>query len=185
MASSVARPVHGNLSLDVQGDTRAVDQMLHDLHHALQPDELRDWLRDYVHPIMLARAQNRFESEGDDVSGPWASLRPYTQEQRRRGGFGAAGPINVRHGEMKAHILGRAPDADTNALGATLWFPARGGSAKNLRKVRVAQDGDKKTKTVARPVLGVNPNDLELVLQAAGDHLARHQRGYSGGRLFP
>lgn len=165
------------MDLHVQGDTRAVDQMLRDLGVAFLPEELRAFLRDFVHPIILARAADRFEGEGDDVSGPWAELRPYTQEQRRRGGFGPSSPINVRTGAMKAHVLGRVPDANANSLGASMWFPARGGSASNIRKVKVAQDGDKKSRTPARPVIGVNPNDLELVLVATAEHIGRHQRG--------
>jgi hypothetical protein len=179
-----SRPTHGDLSLHVEGDTRAVDQMLADFSRALQPDDLARWMTDDVYHLMVLRTSNRFDSEGDDVSGPWASLTPYTQAQRRRGGFGAAHPINVRTGAMKDHLLHRVPDVMPNTLGATMWFPARGGSAKNLRKVRIAQDGDPKSRTPARPVLGVNPNDLELVLKSAADHLARYQRGYGGGRLF-
>lgn len=167
----------GYLDVEVIGDTRQVDAMLYAFEKAFRSDDLKAFLVDDVYPILQARTRTRFALEGDDVSGPWAQLRPYTVEERRRGGFGPTTPINVRTGAMRSHLIDRPPHAEAHTLGATLWFPKLGGSKSNLMKLAVAQGGSDKPKTQARPVLGVNPNDLELILHATARYLQKYSPG--------
>jgi hypothetical protein len=178
-------PTGGVADVEISGDSRAVDLMMAGLTRAFGPAAITyNLLQDRVYPILEERATERFQEEGDEVVGKWSPLKPYTQEQRAKGGFGPAGPINVRTGALKAHVLERPPDVVPNTLGGTLWFPKRGGAGKSLKKVQTAQMGDPKTRTVPRPVLGVGLQDMELILIAVGVHIAQNQHGVAGGGMF-
>ena len=164
----------GKMDVDVTGDQRTVELMMQGMDRAFDPVNITyNLLSDRVYPILEERAKARFANEGgEEVGGAWAALRPYTVEKR-----GSAHPINVRTGQMRDHILQREPDAMPNSLGGSLWFPKRGGSAKALAKVKTAQMGDEKSRTVARPVLGVSAKDMELILVATALHIAQFQPG--------
>ncbi len=164
----------GHVAVDVSGDQRTVELMIQGMDRAFSPAAITtNLLADRVYDILEKRAANRFSNEGDDVSGAWAALKPYTVEKR-----GSAHPINVRTGAMKNHILQREPDAMPNSLGGTLWFPKRGGAKKTQEKIKTAQQGSASPHpTVPRPVLGVNAQDMELILLAVSLHLAQFQPG--------
>ncbi len=169
---------------EISIDFGEVMEMLDGLDRALSPQRLtHDYLGDRAHDVLTDRARTRFQNEGDDVSGgPWAELKPYTQEIREKGGFGPAHPINVRTGAMRGHILDAPPDAHPTGEGADLFFPARGGNSGVEEKIAVAQRGDERT--VARPVIGAGARDMELLLARLGGYLQDHQPG--GGRgMFP
>lgn len=140
-----------------------------------------NFLQDRVYPILEERAERRFASEGDEMTGKWSPLTPFTQEMRAQGGFGPAGPINVRTGAMKRHILQREPEAIPMPTGGTLYFPKRGGAGKTLQKMRTAQQGEKKSGTPPRPVVGVSVRDMELILVALAAHIAQNQNGAAMG----
>lgn len=164
----------GNMEVDVTGDQRVVELMMQGMDQAFSPNAItNNLLADRVWGYLEERARQRFANEGDDVSGAWAALKPYTVEKR-----GSAHPINVRTGAMKSHILDPQPDATPNTLGGTLYFPKRGGSRKVLEKVKVAQQGSKSPyPTVPRPVLGVNAHDMEGILIAVALHIGQFQPG--------
>ena len=146
------------VSIEVVGDSRGVTHMLSVLDTALNPVALVAFLEGSVDPHLQRRAADRFAAEGDDVVGAWAPLKPATVAIR-----GSAHPINVRTGEMIDYITQSDGDALPTPFGATLTSP--GGAPPTgdlLDKVRTAQQGD--NRTVPRPVLGLNHNDLTYVL---------------------
>jgi hypothetical protein len=176
----------GVADVHVVGDTRSADMMLDGLAQAFGEQAITyNFLQDRVYPILEARTRQRFASEGDELSGPWAPLGDFSAEQRRRMGVGAHHPINVRTGAMKRHLLEQPPEVYPHTLGGTLYFPRRGGGAKMLEKVTTAQVGSDKgaassgggRKTVARPVLGVGVRDMELILVALAVHMKENQLG--------
>jgi hypothetical protein len=168
------------VDVHVVGDTRSADRLLDGLEAAMSEQAITyNFLQDRVYPILEQRARERFAAEGgEEVGGAWAALQPYTIEDRVSKGFGA-GPINVRTGEMKRHILDRPPEVYPHTLGGTLYFPKRGGSATALEKVETAQMGKREGNayTPARPVLGVSEYDMALILVAFGVHLRENQLG--------
>jgi len=167
----------GVVDIQVTGDSVSVDKMVDGLMRAFSETAITyNFLQDRVYPILADRAERRFASHGDEaVGGAWAQLRPFTQEMRAQGGFGPTGPINVRTGAMKRHILQREPEAIPMPTGGTLYFPRRGG--REEAKVKVAQMGEMKSRTVPRPVLAVSHVDMELILVALGVHIAQNQNG--------
>lgn len=172
----------GGAQVDVVADTRTADIIMEGFLKAFDSQTVTsELLVGRVYPLLQGRARARFASEGDDVSGAWAELRPYTQKERAKGGFGPRGPINVRTGQLRSHVIDRPPDADPNTLGGTLWFPKRGGVGKAIEKVRVAQSGSKKPRTPPRPVLGVNEQDMELIMLQAAYHIEEFQRVNASG----
>lgn len=150
----------------------------HDLTEALAKLEilmsgegLAAFLGAEIGPYLKKRAGNRFSGQGDDVSGPWAPLSPATIQIRADGGYGA-GPINRRTGELENWVVQSGWDAYPIAKGATMRFPGKKPSGRIKEKVITAQkgrdgsEGPDNPRTVARPVVGVNENDM-LFFQAA------------------
>jgi hypothetical protein len=162
------------VDIEIMGDTRQVDNMLRSLYTAFEDDNLGyDFLQDYVDPILRQTTEQRFASEGDAVSGPWAPLAPATVNMRG----GRAHPINVRTGAMKQYLVDSDPDISVHSLGATMWSPGKTGSKKLQDKVRIAQEGGT-TPTgrpvPARPVLGAGEQDLARIMVAMSMYLAKH-----------
>lgn len=150
--------------------------MLLRLDMALAPPSLGTFLASKVHPILQVRAQNRFREEGDDVSGKWLALSPYTENIRRSMGYGAAHPINRRTGRLENYITNSPSNIQVTAAGARLRFPGTAPTGELFEKVETAQvgiQGGKRSQGAvpARPVLGVNERDLELILVALATHI--------------
>lgn len=149
-------------------DTFDVEFMLNRLDTATSPAGLATFLTGVVAPYIKERAERRFSQEGDDASGKWAPLRPATQEIRSRGPWPveASSPINVRTTELERYVTQSDALATPHALGATLKYPGKKTTKKTIvEKMRTAQLGRSKPRTVARPVLTVNETDLAYVTQ--------------------
>lgn len=171
----------GLIDVQILGSSRDVEMRLLGMQTAFSSEGMAAWLVAGVDPLLRRRTAERFESEGDDISGKWASLRPFTVEERKRHSFPGEHPINVRTGAMKRHLLDDMPRIAVHTLGATMWSPGSDGGSEVAQKVKTAQLGDPATNTVARPVLGVGPMDLEAVLISLSLHIASHQPGMGGG----
>lgn len=170
----------GLIDIEITGDTRDVEMRLIGMEKAFEDFELADWLTAKVDPILRARTAARFESEGDAISGKWQSLAPWTVKERERTNFPGEHPINVRTGEMRRHLLGTFPRTSFHSLGVTMWSPGTDGGSTTAKKVKIAQQGGETPEghpVPARPVLGVGPEDLELVLVTLGHHIASFQPG--------
>lgn len=138
----------------------------------LMSDEgLAAFLGTTMGPYLQQRGQKRFAGQGDDVSGAWAPLSPATIQIRADGGYGP-GPINRRTGELENWVVASGWDAYPITKGATMRFPGKKPTGKLKEKVITAQqgrdgsEGPDNPRTVPRPVLGVNENDL-LFFQTA------------------
>ncbi len=159
----------------MEGNDRQIVHMLMQLDRSLSGPSLMAWMATHVDPWIRGRAKARFKQEGDDVSGPWAPLKPATQNIRQnhpQGPFGGAHPINKRTGKLEAYITGAPPQIVSHSLGATYTFPGRAPFGELKDKVLTAQTGRAVPNTVARPVMGVNEKDLLAVLTDLSLHLA-------------
>jgi hypothetical protein len=162
--------VVGTVEIKIWGDDRGVQAMLHRLDTALNPVAVLGFLQGEVGPYLAQRAASRFAGEGDDVVGRWKPLSDATQEWRRKGReqgqweVGDAHPINVRTHELEDYITGGAGEAYPLGSGAALAFPSRNPpKSRGLQeKMKTAQVGRKRTP--ARPVIGLNEQDLLFVL---------------------
>ena len=67
------------------------------------------------------RALSRFESEGDDASGKWLPLAPYTVQDRAQRGFPASNPIMRRTGSLRKWVM----DSPGVASAETFMWPAQ------------------------------------------------------------
>lgn len=163
------------IDIEIFGDSRAVDNMLRSIYNAFS-DELiaAEFLVETVDPILRHSIEERFAAEGDAASGPWQPLTEATVAIRESKGFPGAHPINVRTGAMKKHLVDDPPRVSVHSLGATMWSPGDQGSSEMKKKVRTAQEGDPATRTPARPVLMVGPDDLEAIMVALAGYLGRH-----------
>jgi hypothetical protein len=168
MASSAPQ---GLIEFEIVGNQRGVQEMLNTIDSALSVIGMAAFLHGQVAPWVKARAKDRFASEGDDVSGPWAPLAETTIEIREGSGFGA-GPINIRTHELERYITQSNADVVSAPGAATLRYPGTVPPSKGLReKMRTAQKGRSQPKTVARPVLGLNERDLSVILTQLAFHI--------------
>lgn len=154
----------GFLDITILGGPRGVEAMLMRLETALAPPGLATWLEYGVEPIIQLRAKERFDTEGDDVTGQWLPLKPYTQMVRAQSGFPPDHPINVRTGELERYITQSDGDVQMYPGGASMNYPGTNPTGTLADKVSTAQVGSADGRTPARPVLGLNIHDLEAVL---------------------
>lgn len=158
--------------IDVEfiGPDEQVGIMLDRLAYVTSPVVLNQFLNTKIDPYLRMRMESRFQQEGDDVTGPWAPLSPVTEQFRTQFGFGAAHPINIRTGDLHDYIVGTPGMNVYDATGATLVLPGRPPEGKVLKKkLKTAQQGD--DRTPARPVLGMNLQDLTVVMGSLHAHI--------------
>lgn len=144
-------------------DRSSVDQALAYLEARLNPIGLATFLTTVVDPFIRNRIQQRFASEGDDVSGAWHPLAVATQQIRASYGFPSDHPINVRTGKLASYLIGTRGDVKQTGVGAALQHPPPGADAIMAKKIKTAQSGSSSPSTPPRPVIGVNENDLMFV----------------------
>jgi phage gpG-like protein len=169
----------GFIDIEIIGDDRGVRALLERLDTAMSPLSVAAMMTGQVGPFLQERARRRFEGEGDDAVGRWSPLAPATQEIRANNaqwGVGPASPINVRTGQMRAYVTQSSfEDVAVHSLGATLYYPSRkseGRGGKALQeKMRTAQQGRANPRTPARPVLGMNEQDMQDILVIIGRHI--------------
>lgn len=146
-------------------DDKDVTVALFRLQALLSPVGMSAFLGTTIGPYLAKRAKERFQSEGDDVTGAWTPLKPATIAIRESEGYGA-GPINRRTGELENWVVRGGWNAYPTGFGASMEFPKKKPSGELKAKVETAQKGRQFPNTVARPVLGVNEQDL-IFFQAA------------------
>lgn len=154
----------GTIDFEVIGDKNGVQAMLSVLDSSLSPAGLAAFLLGNVAPWVKERAQDRFEYEGDDVSGYWQPLTADTIEIRHNMGFFDP-HMNRRTGELEQYITQSSSMVTTGPGWGTLKYPAQHARTKGLReKMKTAQAGKASPSTPPRPVLGLNERDLAYVL---------------------
>ncbi len=121
------------------------------------------FLNTVVDPFIRNRIDQRFQGEGDDVVGTWHPLAVATQQIRAYYGFPPDHPINVRTSKLRSHLVGTQSDVKAFGIGATLQHPPPGTDAIMNKKISTAQSGSSSPSTPARPVIGVNENDLLFI----------------------
>lgn len=167
----MAKPT-GFIEFEIVGNNRGVQEMLNTIDSALSPIGLAAFLHGAVGPWVKERAADRFKNEGDDVSGRWAPLQQSTVEIRENMGFEGEHPINKRTGELEAYITEGEIGVTTSPGLGVLKYPQNPPATASLKdKLKTAQTGRSTPRTVARPVLGMNENDLSHVLLMLALHI--------------
>lgn len=158
----------GPFDLEVTIDTADLEATLTRMETSLSPMGLSIFLIGGVLPFIKERAEARFASEGDDVSGKWAPLEPSTQEFRANGpwGVGPSSPINRRSGDLEEYITRSNSTIITGADSAVMVYPDTAPTGPLDEKVRTAQGGKAKPKTPPRPVLGLSATDMVYTMSA-------------------
>jgi hypothetical protein len=146
--------------------------MLEHLETKISPLGLTAWMEADVDPWLRQRARDRFTNEGDDVSGPWTPLSPYTQMIRSQMGYGPDHPINVRTGELENYITSAGNVFETG-VGVILETPGGTVQPDMAVKITTAQQGSSFPVTPPRPVLGVNERDLEAIMVTLANWIGR------------
>lgn len=164
------------MTIQVFYEDAEVEALLSRLDVLLSPAALAEFfLGGLVEPYLLSRIENRFDEEGDDVTGGWAPLKEATQAIRASQGYGAAHPINKRTGEMYNHLM-HGGNKTPMPFGASMEIPDREPYGDLYDKIVTAQMG--KERTVPRPVLGMNITDLSVVLMELERYLVKGSKGW-------
>lgn len=150
-----------DFEVQAEADTQAVEEMLFRVRDRVMDYRLTRFLERKAVPFVRDRINRRFADEGDDVVGRWAPLRPSTENIRRRQGFGARHPINVRTGRLFRFVK------TSRVNGTTLTMPGLRPDPILRSKLTVAQIGGyppigrmgRPAPAPPRPVLGLNDND--------------------------
>lgn len=144
-------------------DRQHLDLVLGSLAAKLSPPGLASFLDMIVDPFIRERINQRFAMEGDDVSGAWHPLSAATQHIRASYGFPAAHPINVRTGELRDWLVNTPSDIKVSGFTAEANHPPPTTDSVMNTKLVTAQSGKAHPKTPARPVIGLDENDLLFV----------------------
>lgn len=143
------------------------------LDQRLNAAGLSMFLDTVVDPFIRNRIDGRFASEGDDVSGAWHPLAQATQQIRASYGYPPDHPINIRSNKLHSWLVGTDSQVTPNGMGATLMHPPPSGDAILMKKLATAQGGSSRPPTPARPVIGLNENDLLFVTSSLVAWLAQ------------
>jgi hypothetical protein len=164
----------GFIEFDIVGNERGVQQMLDAVDSALSVTGLAQFLYGMVGPWVKQRAADRFQTEGDDVTGRWAPLQEATVRIRESAGHGGEHPINVRTGELEAYITGGQIGVVSSPGLGVLKYPKDPPKTIALKtKLSTAQRGRTNPSTVPRPVLGLGERDLAQVMVMLAFHVQK------------
>jgi hypothetical protein len=162
------------VSIQIFGESEGVERMLQVLDTALNPVAIAGFLGSVVDPYLRGRAKERFYQEGDDVTGAWQPLSSATVEIREQMGYGGQHPINKREGDLAEYIISSPNSLSIAPWGASLKLPGGPPMGDLKDKVIAAQQGGvgpSGRPFPARPVLGMNEQDLTFVLLALSNHI--------------
>lgn len=152
-------------------DSSGAQAVFEALNERLESDALVDFMRKEIEPYIKLRIEGRFAAEGDDVTGQWHPLTVATKLIRARNGFPPDHPINVRTGKMKDYLVHSPSDIKIQGPEVELTHPGPTGDRELQDKIRTAQEGKTKPRTPARPVLGLNENDLLFITSELAAYL--------------
>lgn len=127
-------------------------------------DMMGEFLGVNLTQYVQGRAEARFSTEGDDVTGPWLPLNPATVEIREGLGYPGDHPINNRTGDLENYITKSQSQMSATGGSVIMTYPGAAPSGELLDKVQTAQSGKGDPNTPPRPVLGFNEADLIYVL---------------------
>lgn len=146
-------------------EDESVRRVFSALDRALDSASLAFWMQAEAQPHVDERARKRFESEGDDVSGRWAALAPYTIEDRLRQQF-PEGPILHRTGELEDYIVNNPGSMQIDPSGVTFETPNPTGDPVLNAKMNTAQYGYPPRNIPQRAIVGMNQSDAETLLNS-------------------
>lgn len=116
-----------------------------------------------VKPYLSRQARKRFQVQGDEASGPWATLTTATNSWRASLGFNPIKPINVRTGHLREMITNSKPDVTTTPQMSVLSFPGNNILDRPDMFHRVQQAVGNR-RGPARPVVAMDGTDIAWVL---------------------
>lgn len=159
-----------------------VERNMAALEVALSPTSLMKFHELFTSQIIRERMQTRFDTHGDEMSGPWAMLTESRQDIRSHAGHYPDRPINVATGELRSWLEGNRGSNRPSAFGAMYSFPGALPRRQSVRaKLEAAQKGKpagfpmpngmggtkpSPSPTPARPIVGLDALDLIHVLGA-------------------
>ncbi len=153
----------GSFHVLIETDSSEADAVIDSLLEKMSPVGLSAFLHTIVDPWVRNRIDQRFANEGDEMSGDWHPLAVSTQQIRASYGYPPDHPINVRTGKMRSFLVGTNSDVKPNGFGATLQHPPPTADPITAKKIATAQSGSSFPPTPARPVVGLDENDLIFV----------------------
>lgn len=166
----------GRFAVTTDWDTYQTETMLSRVMRSVGAPSLAAWLAGPVDAYMTDEIVDRFAYEGDNKSGDWAPLAETTRRIREELGFPGSNPINERTGELLDFVMNsREHVAGTDW--AMMQIPGDPGQSELERKLRHAQQGAADNPrfpgsvTPPRPVLAVDPTDMEILLKMLEMHV--------------
>ncbi len=157
-------PPYARVGVTVDVDHRESDLLLRAIEQTLMGFNLFRYLVDHMQPYIRARTAARFRGEGDDASGAWAPLLEVTNDIRDHYGFPREHPINRRTGELEAFMLTGVIDQSFTPDSAVMHYPGTPPTRALREKLKTAQQGRARPRTVARPVARVSQADMAWFL---------------------
>lgn len=162
---------------DDENKSRGVDRMFAAFEATVDdfPDVLRAGL-----PAIRAAHRQVFATEGSAGRGQWEGLAQWTREERARLGYGPDGPILVRTGALREHVLSAPAEITRIAGGVELRIePDR--MVAGVPKYAALAKGYAPNNLPGRPMVAIGPAAAAAVTSAI--QRALRTRAQSNGLL--
>lgn len=143
--------VSSTFQINFNVDTSDITDTILKMQERLSPSGLKTFLITKAHRDLRRRTTARFNTEGDDATGPWAQLAFMTGRIRAFQGYGPFHPINVRTGQLRSFVL-NSFTVKEQSRGVTLMMPGAA-SGKLLSKFKQAQQGGGGKTRTSRPTV--------------------------------
>lgn len=157
--------------------TKGLDRVFDALGATMR--ELEDVLRESV-PTIRAAHRATFTSEGARGRGKWQPLAARTLADRRRKGY-PPGPILVRSGKLKAHVLNTPAVTRRTGRDVTLTIapsPTVAGTGKPYYRVQALGGGP--SAIPSRPMVAIGSTSATKVSAAISRNLQRRYQARLG-----
>lgn len=138
------------------------------LQDAISPEAIASHHASTTAAFLKNRVSSRFQSEGDEVSGPWTKLADYTVRERAQKGYPATNPILRRTGALRKWVM----DSPSMSTGDTFLWPSQTppNGSHVLFAYMAAQGG--MNRTPRRPIVVVNMADFLTIRQLLEHRIA-------------
>lgn len=153
------------ISFIVDVDNQRPTLRLKALQDRVEGAGLAAFMQGFAAPILQDRAYERFETEGDPATGYWRPLAASTIARREKAGYVPI-KINDRTGAMREWVE-NSPGMIKGTKAAVIFeWPGTSPNRTTAKKLKVAQQGLMSPYTPPRPVVGVDEEDLFLIMSA-------------------
>lgn len=155
------------MSIQIKVDFQGVHRAVARVNRGYSTEAVVEWARSQAHGIARNIFGQNFTSEGRRLGKKWQPLATRTREDRRRLGYGEAGPILVRKGSLKSKVLNSLPSIHARATEVSVIW----GEIDDVKYL--ANQAGSRNNLPARRMIGANKTDAQTFTRSLRSTMIR------------